>query len=52
MNEYVEFWINLTFAQKKEYINSLNLWEGFTGYKYQYLPNELKDLIKDKIDKS
>lgn len=48
-NKAHKFWIDLSVDEKVKFLSENNFWGGFSHYLYDYLPDDLKNLILLKI---
>jgi len=49
-NKAKTFWENLSPDNKLEILSENDFWDGFSHYKYEYLPEDLKEFIRCKIN--
>lgn len=49
-NEANKFWTDLSYDDRLKLLQEYNFWRGFCNYLYQYIPNDLKAIIRLKID--
>jgi hypothetical protein len=46
----IKFWNELSYDDRVKLLQENGFWNGFGNYKYQHIPNDLKDIILLKID--
>lgn len=46
MEKNVEYWVNLSIEDKLKILSENEFWDGFSRYKYEYLPDDLKLILK------
>lgn len=44
------YWNNLSKDDRLELLQKYNFWDGFSDYLYDYIPEDLKEVISLKID--
>lgn len=44
-----EFWDNMPQIDKLNLLSENNFWEGLSVYRYEYIPEDLKEIICSKI---
>jgi hypothetical protein len=49
MENIIQYWTNLSIEDKLKILSENQFWDGFSHYKYEYLPEDLKLILKQKI---
>ena len=45
----IKFWNELSYDDRVKLLQENGFWDGFGNYNYQYIPNDLKDIMLLKI---
>lgn len=45
----IKFWNELSYDDRVKLLQENGFWNGFVNYNYQYIPNDLKDIMLLKI---
>jgi hypothetical protein len=47
-----KYWNELSIDNRTNILIIYQFWDGFSNYKYEYLPQDLKNILWSKIDKN
>ena len=45
-----KLWDDLSYAEKLSLLSENNFWEGFSIYRYEYIPEDLKNILMRRIE--
>lgn len=51
-NLVIQYWTNLSIEDRLKILSENEFWDGFSHYKYEYLPEDLKNILWLKIKKN
>ena len=49
-NKVDKIWNQLSYEDRVKLLQENKFWDGFKNYRYQHIPNDLKEIILLKID--